>query len=95
MSEAQLVAMLINTGLVMLLVQALKVWKKELQEKADWAIPIVAQVVAVLVTFATAWFSQKLDYPVDFSPLNSVFVGAIASTIFKPVRAASRALRIT
>ena len=95
MSEAQLVAMLINTGLVMLLVQGLKTWKKELQANADWAIPVVAQVVAVLVTFGSAWFSTKLHYPVDFSPLNSVFVGAIASAAFKPVRAASRALRIT
>ena len=88
MEESSLVSELIplafNSGIVLALVQLLKVKVlPALKESAPWAIPLVASVVGLGASFVLA------QTGIDISPIAGVFSGFAASGLFAVVKEAT------
>lgn len=69
----------INSVLVLMAVQALKVkgipW---LNLNAPWLLPIIAIVIGPVMTLLMNHLSAYFGYPIDLSPIVGVFAGGTA-----------------
>lgn len=76
-----LLAMFINTVLVLGLTQLIKVYVPGLRAAVPWVLPIIATfagpVVAVVQNALAGW----LGAPIDLSPLLALATGASATTL--------------
>lgn len=79
----EIVAYLINTVLLVALVQYLKnVGMGWLKVNAPWSLPILAVVAAPLLTAASVALSGFIGYPIDFSALIAVLTAGSAVIAF-------------
>jgi len=75
----QIIAAAINSVLVLLAVQLIKVHAIPfLKQSAPWALPIISLVIGPAITAATNWLAAFLGYPIDLSPIAGVFIGGTA-----------------
>ncbi len=86
----QIIAAAINSVLVLMAVQLLKVhgipW---LKQSAPWALPIISMVIGPALTAAMNWISAALGYPVDLSPIVGIFAGGTAVALHQVGKQAS------
>jgi len=80
----EIAATLINTVVVMILVQFLKnkgiPW---LKEKTPWLMPILPTFVGVGLSYLTNYLVNLLGYPIDFGPIMGLFTGVLAVTTYE------------
>ena len=74
----QLVAMFINTVLVLALTQAIKVYVPMLREAVPWLLPIIATFAGPLVAIVQNMLAGWLGLPIDLSPLLGLATGGAA-----------------
>ncbi len=83
MEWMELVANLINGVLVLAIVQYLKNYGMSwLKINAPWSLPIIAMFAAQLLNGLAVWVGGMLGYPIDFTPIINVLIGALAVTTF-------------
>jgi hypothetical protein len=73
-----LVALALNSFVVLGLVQLIKVKLPLIREAAPWALPILAVVLGPLVAMGQSALGSYLGAPVDLSPLVALFTGGAA-----------------
>lgn len=75
----QIAAALINSVLVLMAVQFLKVkglpW---LNLNAPWVLPLIAILIGPLMQMLTNYLVGMLGYPIDLSPIVGLFTGGMA-----------------
>jgi hypothetical protein len=75
---AEVIAYLINTVLVVLIVQGMnKVWPM-IKEKYGFIIPLASPIIALAINTIGKVIGDLLGYPVDFSPIVAVITGTTA-----------------
>ncbi len=89
----EILAVFINTVVVMVAVQGLKAYVIPwIKANAPWTIPLIAQGLAWIVTYASNWLTAAIGYPVDLSPIVAVFTGLIAVGAFDVLQGAKKSL---
>ena len=75
----QIIAVFINSVLVLMAVQFIKNYGIPwLKQNAPWALPLIAVLVGPIMTYLTNIVSSALGYPVDLSPIAGLFSGMAA-----------------
>lgn len=82
-----LIAMMINTGGTLLLVQLLKSYVvPQVRTATPWLLPILAMLGGPVVSLVQSYLAKKLGYPVDLSPMVGLFSGAAAVAVNQTVK---------
>ncbi len=71
-------AALINSVLVLAIVQILKTKVPKLKEKLPWLIPIIAGAIGPAVAAGQNYLSGLIGAPIDISPIAAIFTGGTA-----------------
>lgn len=75
----QIIAAAINSVLVLVVVQLLKVHGiPYLNQNVPWAIPLISIAIGPALTAAMNFLSAQFGYPIDLSPIIGVFAGGTA-----------------
>ncbi len=71
----------INSVLVLMIVQFLKIKIPSLRQKAPQLIPILSGFIGLVIAPVQTWLGNLLGVPIDLSPIAGIFTGATATTI--------------
>ena len=74
----EIIAYLINTVLVVIIVDLMKKYWPVIQEKYGFIIPIVAPIAGLVINTLAKLVSDLLGYPIDFSPIIAIITGTTA-----------------
>lgn len=81
MDTTELIALAMNSGLTLVIVQLLKTYAVPgLRTAAPWAIPIIASVVGLAASMVMS------KYGIDISPIAGAFTGLAASGAFAVIK---------
>jgi len=83
MNYPEIIAALINSVLVLMIVQLLKTKLPVLREKFPVILPIITPVIGPLVVMAQNLVTNWLGYQVDLSPIVGVFSGSAAVMLYQ------------
>ena len=76
-----IIAGAINSVLVLLVVQFLKIKIPGIREKAPWLFPVLAMVIGPLIALAQSALASWLGVPIDLSMIAGLFTGATATAL--------------
>ena len=83
MTWQPILANLINTVLVLLAVELLKMVIPKLSAVAGWLIPIIAAMIGPLIAVLQNLLTTWLGIPIDLSPIVAVFTGGSAVALYQ------------
>lgn len=82
MDWQQIVANLINTVLVLLAVQGIKMVLPIINSYVPWLLPIIAAAIGPVVALIQGWVGAWLGIPIDLSAITAIFTGGSAVALF-------------
>lgn len=83
MNWMEILAALVNGVLVLMVVQALKVYGMPwLKTTVPWVLPLLAMVAGPLIGLLTNYLSGVIGLPIDLSAITNVLVGMSATVAF-------------
>jgi|GEM_PF-3180203 len=88
-----LIGALINSVVVMGVVQVIKLYLPKLNELVPWIIPILAAAIGPAVAVAQNALATWLGVPIDLSAIAAIFTGGSAVAIYQ-VGKQSRKMRV-
>lgn len=74
---------LINSVLVMVVVQLIKKWIPVINKKIPWLLPIIAGAAGPGIATLQTYLSTLLGVNIDLSPIAAIFTGGSAVALYQ------------